>query len=247
MTVDDYAEAAVYGKWINSLPVNHTAIVLGNRDATADSVTSLKVLENSFNGSTLIHNEIIEVMGYRIFGSSYVPNYPDAFQPGDDVKPAVHWATYLPPDADVDIIVTHGPPFGFGDEVRRKGHLGDTELLRAVQALQKKPMLWICAHIHESHGVYSVPHPSGDIPLINVAVWELDKGVKSARPWVVQMPEAVISQPTEEEVMAELGKDFQSRAVGVRGEEEEEEERKEEGEKKEKGKQGEKQTIFIDV
>lgn len=42
------------------------------------------------------------------------------------------WARVLPPDSDVDIVLTHGPPYGIADKARGTSR-GDIGLLRAVQ------------------------------------------------------------------------------------------------------------------
>eukprot|EP00201_Polytomella_parva_P012333 CAMPEP_0175071716 /NCGR_PEP_ID=MMETSP0052_2-20121109/19409_1 /TAXON_ID=51329 ORGANISM="Polytomella parva, Strain SAG 63-3" /NCGR_SAMPLE_ID=MMETSP0052_2 /ASSEMBLY_ACC=CAM_ASM_000194 /LENGTH=254 /DNA_ID=CAMNT_0016338941 /DNA_START=198 /DNA_END=962 /DNA_ORIENTATION=+ len=205
MIIDDYYEAVEMGKWLNSLNAQHSVLVFGNRDVEAESTLSLRNLEKAFDGSTVIHNEIIEFMGYRIFGSPNTLSQSGAFQLGSKEGARKHWAEVLPEDADVDIIITHGPPLGYGDVVRNSGHKGDVALLKAVQGLKKKPLLWICGHIHDGHGVYSVPHPQGEITLINAAVWEYGKGVRSARPRVIKLPEVRVFQPTEQEIMYDIG------------------------------------------
>ena len=57
----------------------------------------------------------------------------------------------------IDILVSHQPAFGYGDEVPdfRSGqlsHHGSRELLAAVDRV--KPKALICGHIHEGHGQF---------------------------------------------------------------------------------------------
>lgn len=55
----------------------------------------------------------------------------------------------------VDIVVSHQPAFGYGDEVPdfrtgRMSHQGSHQLLAAIDRV--KPKVLVCGHIHEGHG-----------------------------------------------------------------------------------------------
>ncbi len=57
----------------------------------------------------------------------------------------------------IDVLVSHQPPFGYGDEVPdfrsgRMSHQGSRELLAAIDRV--KPKVLICGHIHEGHGQF---------------------------------------------------------------------------------------------
>ncbi len=53
---------------------------------------------------------------------------------------------------DTDVLVTHGPPLGFGDRTRREQRVGCEDLLRRVRVV--RPKLHLFGHIHEDPGVW---------------------------------------------------------------------------------------------
>jgi Icc-related predicted phosphoesterase len=69
----------------------------------------------------------------------------------------------------IDILVSHQPPYGFGDRYRHQSsgrieHLGSRELLTAIDRI--RPKLVICGHIHDGHGRFDYE----DIPIYNVSI-----------------------------------------------------------------------------
>jgi Icc-related predicted phosphoesterase len=56
---------------------------------------------------------------------------------------------------DIDILITHGPPFAVLDLAPGSNHhAGDPELLEAVQRIQ--PMLHVFGHVHGGHGTEEI-------------------------------------------------------------------------------------------
>jgi 3',5'-cyclic AMP phosphodiesterase CpdA len=82
--------------------------------------------------------------------------------------PADLASVYAAIPAGIDILVSHQPPYGYGDcsgdRARQVEHLGSRELLAAVDRV--KPKLVICGHIHGGHGRYE----HNRIPIYNVSV-----------------------------------------------------------------------------
>lgn len=51
----------------------------------------------------------------------------------------------------VDILVTHTPPYGFGDKIVRGRHVGCRYLKKRIDTVIK-PRVSVFGHIHEAHG-----------------------------------------------------------------------------------------------
>lgn len=195
--IDTKHDAEEFDQWLASLPHPHKIVIYGNMDryGESDGKGTCKLLKNGH----VLCNSSVEVAGYRVFGSPYTPKFYGAYQLDNPDVARAMWSRALPPDSRVDIIVTHSPPHQYGDSARGR-HVGDAALLEAVQSLLQPPKLWVVGHIHESHGVYSVPHPpSGrSITLVNVALDYMKRKVPGIAPRVVELPAGTV-QPLEGE------------------------------------------------
>lgn len=78
-------------------------------------------------------------------------------------------AVYAEIPVGIDILVSHQPPYGYGDryfDVRsgKVDHLGSQELLATINRV--KPKLVICGHVHDGYGRYE----HHGIPIYNVSI-----------------------------------------------------------------------------
>ena len=121
-------DVARFEAWLSSQPHAHKVVTFGNMDKAAahtpDGSASIKLQHG-----VVACDEIVTVAGYRILGSPWTPAFFGQWQLEDEAAAEHHWAKLLPPDADVDIIMTHGPPHGYGDSSRGR-HVGDKALLK---------------------------------------------------------------------------------------------------------------------
>ncbi|GIL91184.1 hypothetical protein Vretimale_18824 [Volvox reticuliferus] len=143
---------------------------------------------------------MLEVGGLRLLASPWSPEYAGVWQLPDEAAGQQHWSRLLPSELEIDVLVTHTPPYGYGDLTRGR-HVGDKQLLVAVQRMERPPRLWICGHIHEAAGEYRVPHPAvpgAGILLINAASFyaAAKKGYeRQAQPRAVSLPDVrVVAQ-----------------------------------------------------
>lgn len=122
---------------------------------------------------TLLQDSEATVNGLRIYGTPWVPGLPYwAFFANERALEAR--AEAIP--AGLDILMTHGPPYGAGDLVpwtpkyaTKYGtppegeRVGDYALRAAIKDVRPKHVL--CGHIHEDRGQHSV----AGVPVTNVA------------------------------------------------------------------------------
>lgn len=89
----------------------------------------------------------------------------------------------------LDILISHGPPYGYGDTVDgavwvgwnrdEDPHLGSKSLLAQIDDIH--PKVIICGHIHTGHGRYEHTTPDGhDVVIYNVSL--LDEGYNMTYP-----------------------------------------------------------------
>lgn len=153
-------EIREFCKWFNDVPgYTHKLFIAGNHDWGFQD-NSIKVAEivKFYKNITYLQDELY-VMGddystaIKIYGSPWQPEF-------------YNWAFNLPKGGwelqqkwdditeDADIVITHGPAYGYVDMViGRYEHLG-CELLDA--RLKKiKPSIHVCGHIHSGHGYTS--------------------------------------------------------------------------------------------
>ncbi|HMQ04280.1 MAG TPA: metallophosphatase domain-containing protein [Pyrinomonadaceae bacterium] len=149
-------EVARFNDWFSGLPHKHKIFVAGNHDwlFEKDSSRAKRSLDPSI---AYLQDSAVEVEGLKIYGSPWQPRFFDwAFNLNRGYELAEKWA--LIPD-DIDILITHGPPYGILDLVPRKGwdeNTGCEELRKRVEqiAAQGRLKLHVFGHIHCGYGLH---------------------------------------------------------------------------------------------
>lgn len=154
-----FAEIASAGRWLAGLPHKHKIVIAGNHDFLfqKDINHGKHALGDGFENVEYIQDEAIKVAGLTIIGSPWTPRFYDwAFQLDRGRPAGEHWTNILRRSqaafdpTGVDILITHGPPFGILDKTYRGDHVGDKDLLAMCRRMQ--PRLHVFGHIHHSHG-----------------------------------------------------------------------------------------------
>lgn len=135
-----------FGAFLAGLPHRHKIVIAGNHDFLfeRDPARARELLGDV----TYLEDAGARVDGLSVWGSPWQPRFHDwAFNLDRGAAIAAKWA--LVPD-DVDVLVTHGPPFGVLDATFDGRRVGCEELDHALERL--RPKLHVFGHIHESYG-----------------------------------------------------------------------------------------------
>jgi Icc-related predicted phosphoesterase len=156
-------ELSKVADWLRSLPHRHKVVVAGNHDwcFSDDPKAAIELL-----GPTIVYLEDAETVieGVRFWGSPWQPAFNDwAFNLPRGAPLAEKWACI--PRA-TDVLVTHGPPAGIGDQLGDAGRAGCEDLLDVVRRV--RPMLHLFGHIHPDGGCW----PIDGTCFANVTTWE---------------------------------------------------------------------------
>ena len=110
----------------------------------------------------------IEVRGLRVYGMPWTPKYGnwDYMLPrnGDELRAKVE---AIP--SGLDILVTHGPPFGTRDLYERGLNIGCELLAAHLASLNKPPLLHVFGHVHCGYGIKGLDFDNNTIS-VNAAV-----------------------------------------------------------------------------
>lgn len=176
-------ELAHFADWFRAQPHRHKVFVAGNHDwafvREPDGARELL-------GPDVIYLEDdgCEIEGRRFWGSPWQPEFCDwAFNLPRGPALAERWA--LIPKG-LDVLITHGPPRGIGDDTGRD-RAGCDDLLARVEIV--RPRLHLFGHIHEDGGAWR----HGATWFVNCTSWECE-----VQPWVIDLGADVTVTPPGE-------------------------------------------------
>ena len=151
-------------KWLDVLPHRRVVLIAGNHDFVFqhEARAARKIL-SSHPKIVYLKDSGAEVCGLKFYGSPHTPFFCDwSFnlpRDGDELRKA--WAK-IP--SGLDVLVTHGPPFGILDRTPSGEQVGCALLLERIETV--RPRYSVFGHIHDSYGRTRV----GETEFLNVAL-----------------------------------------------------------------------------
>ena len=164
-------EIQQFCKWFNSIEgYNHKAFIAGNHDWGFQN-NNEKIMEivNSYKDIDYLQDDMLMIgedydKMIKIWGSPWQPEF-------------YNWAFNLPKNGEelkakwdmipegIDILITHGPAFGYLDTIMGQyDNLGCELLTKRIKTI--KPKIHVCGHIHSGYGYVF----DGDTHFINAFV-----------------------------------------------------------------------------
>jgi predicted phosphohydrolase len=161
--------------WFQAQPFDWKLFVPGNHDFMmqhGDDKELKDLLDIHDPGVVILRDTLFHVNGISFLGLPYSLEYRDwAF----GINPAGMEEVLLPHrEEDVDVLISHGPPYGIGDKNLEGEHLGLQPLTDFVR--QQNVMFHVFGHIHEGYGIYP---QVGNSVLINASICNRDYGMKN--------------------------------------------------------------------
>lgn len=142
-------EVEDFALFLKELDFKHKIVIAGNHDfpfENHDREASEQLIKDT--GAYYLNNSGIEIEGISIWGSPVQPEFMNfAFnrKRGNDIKK--YW-DLIP--HDLDVLITHCPPFEILDRTVDGVNAGCEELLKRVEIVH--PKIHIFGHIHEGFG-----------------------------------------------------------------------------------------------
>lgn len=162
----DWGELRDFIQWFEEQEHRHKILIAGNHDWLFEKyLVSIKELCKAADIHYLL-DESISIGKLKIYGSPWQPEfYGWAFNLPRGKQLAEKWARI--PD-DVDILVTHGPPYGKRDwvhPVRRPQNLGCLDLANRLDSIH--PIIHVFGHIHGGYGI-----TEGSTTFVNASIMD---------------------------------------------------------------------------
>jgi Icc-related predicted phosphoesterase len=153
-----------FKRWLERMPCPVVAIA-GNHDFVLRDTNLAHQLP-----WTYLQDQTTTVNGLVIHGTPWTPTFFDwAFMKEDEFL----WGYWSAIPDNVDILLSHGPPYGVCDETFYQGvsggSVGSKSLRQAV--IHKRPKIIICGHIHDGYG-FDVIMGEKSILVYNVSIMD---------------------------------------------------------------------------
>jgi Icc-related predicted phosphoesterase len=144
--VGDTRDVYDFNDFLGEQPHPYKIVIAGNHDFCfeSDSQRCREILTNAI----YLQDEAMLLHGITFYGSPWQPwflNWAFNLERGPEIRQK--WDR-IP--VETDVLITHGPPYGYLDYTRNKAYVGCRDLLEVVERIH--PRLHVFGHIHEGAG-----------------------------------------------------------------------------------------------
>lgn len=148
------SELLAFAKWFESQPHKYKVFIAGNHDwgfeylMTDGKEDEFRALFPSIN---YLRDGSVSIEGKNFYGSPWQLEFCGwAFNVSRDGSIKKYW-DMIPEIPTIDVLITHGPPYGILDRSYRTSNpLGDELLRERVEIVQ--PKIHVFGHIHGGNG-----------------------------------------------------------------------------------------------
>jgi len=162
--------------WLEQIPAKRIVGVAGNHDMVFDIAATYRPIFEPLRPPgikppddlpwTYLQDQSVIINGYKIHGTPWQPIFFNWAFNLDEEHLAEKFQLI---DDDVNILISHGPPQGYGDLTSQGVRVGSSSLLAKIKEV--KPELVVCGHIHEAHGSYDLAEQQTKI--VNATIVDL--------------------------------------------------------------------------
>lgn len=185
------SELRTTAEYISKLPHPNKIVIAGNHDFCLEGRkfrqpfvnerTQIEAEDILFEaGLKYLNGSLVEIDGIGFYGAPWTPMFHNwAFNVDRGSTLDSLWDRI--PD-NTDVVLAHGPPFGYGDRVANGERVGCSSLLKAID--KRKPRVVCFGHIHEDVGEWT----RGTTKLINCSVgYPVYRGMPQHQPVVFEL------------------------------------------------------------
>lgn len=141
-----------FAEWIRLLPTQYVVWIAGNHDFVLENRLDLgREIDEYTKKSFYLRDSAVDINGILFYGTPWSTEFGNWAFMRDDFE-LQHIYTKINPETNV--LVSHGPPRGFGDKTIRGSAVGSYSLLERIQEV--KPTIVVTGHIHEARGIYVI-------------------------------------------------------------------------------------------
>lgn len=138
-----------FRQWLEKIPAQEIIGIAGNHDLIFEQAEHLVPKELNWH---YLEDSHIELLGFKIYGTPWQLPFWGAF----NLDETELQQKYRHVPQDIDIFISHAPPFGIFDKVPGNNnlayHTGSIALRDKI--FEIKPKLFVCGHIHCDVGIW---------------------------------------------------------------------------------------------